>query len=442
MHIPELIARKRDGHALSAEQLEYLIEGYTNGRIPDYQMSAFLMAVFFESMSADELAVWTRSMLHSGEVLDLSEIKGVKVDKHSTGGVGDKVSLILAPLAVAAGLKVPMISGRGLGHTGGTLDKLESIPGFNVRQPVARFRQLVDELGCGLIGQTGEIAPADKKLYALRDVTATVECIPLIASSIMSKKLAEGIDGLVLDVKVGSGAFMKDVGRARELAQTMIDIGGSMGTPVRALITDMDQPLGLAVGNALEVVESVETLRGEGPEDLTKLSVALVAEMLDLADLAPAGEETEAMLRDLLDDGSALQVFAEIIEAQGGDARVCEDVARLGRAEHVVSFDAPRAGVISSLDAQQVGLAALELGAGRRTKEDVIDASVGLVFRAKRGARVEEGEPILEIHYNDSAGLEACRERLAGALHIEEEGGGEPPLILERLSLGAGFSGY
>ncbi|MGM0557589.1 MAG: thymidine phosphorylase [Myxococcota bacterium] len=434
MHIPELIARKRDGNALTAEELEFLIQGYTDDEIPDYQMSAFLMAVFFRSMTKEELSTWTSAMLHSGEVLDLSDIQGVKVDKHSTGGVGDKVSLILAPLAVAAGLKVPMISGRGLGHTGGTLDKLESIPGFDVNQPVERFRQLVDELGCGLIGQTGEIAPADKQLYALRDVTATVECIPLIASSIMSKKLAEGIDGLVLDVKVGSGAFMKEVDQARELAETMIDIGDAMGTPVRALITDMDQPLGLAVGNALEVRESIETLRGEGPRDITDITIALVTEMLDLAGMSSDRSDTRQMLGELLRDGSALDVFRDIIEAQDGDTSVCDDPSALPTAEHVETFDAPRAGKIHSLDAQEVGLAALELGAGRRTKEDDIDPAVGLVFNKKRGAEVEEGESILEIHYNDGSDLESCRERLERAIHIEDAAVDEPPLIIDRLS--------
>ncbi len=434
MHVPEIIRRKRDGEKLSGDDLRALIAGYTDGDIPDYQMSAFLMAVFFRSMDSEELAAWTDAMLRSGEVLDLSDIEGVKVDKHSTGGVGDKVSLILAPLAAAAGLKVPMISGRGLGHTGGTLDKLESIPGFDVNQTVERFRQLVDELGLGLIGQTGEIAPADKALYALRDVTATVECIPLIASSIMSKKLAEGIDALVLDVKVGSGAFMKDVENARRLGETMIGIGATMGTEVRALVTDMDQPLGLAVGNTLEVVESVETLRGEGPEDLTEITVELVCEMLDAAG---KGEDdraaTKRMLYELLADGSALQVFRDIIEQQGGDPSVCDDPSKLEPATHVVPFEAPKTGVIEHINAEQVGLAALELGAGRRTKEDEIDHAVGLVFRKKRGATVEEGEAILDIHYNADDSLEDCRTRLLDAIRIGEGPAEDKPLIIDRL---------
>ncbi len=429
----ELIRHKRDGQTLSAEQLKALVDAYTDGELPDYQMAAFLMAVYFQSMNPEELAAWTEAMLFSGEVLDFSDIEGAKVDKHSTGGVGDKVSLILAPLAAAAGLKVPMISGRGLGHTGGTLDKLESIPGFDVNQPVGRFKELVDQLGLGLIGQTGEIAPADKKLYALRDVTATVECIPLIASSIMSKKLAEGIDALVLDVKVGSGAFMKDIGRARELARTMIDIGASMDRPVRALITDMDQPLGLTVGNSLEVIESIETLRGEGPDDLTQITIELVVEMLDVAGQLDDRDQAFKELRRLLDDGSALKIFADIIEAQGGDPGVCDDPNRLPSAAHTVEFCADEPGVIRSINAEQVGVAALELGAGRRKKEDDIDPAVGLVFHKKRAAQVAAGEPILTIHYNDDANLEGAKQRLRQAIEIGTGDINEPPLILDRL---------
>ena len=429
----ELIRKKRDGERLSDEELKALIEAYTAGDMPEYQMAAFLMAVYFRSMEAEELSTWTEAMLHSGEVLDLSAIEGTKVDKHSTGGVGDKVSLILAPLAAAAGLKVPMISGRGLGHTGGTLDKLESIPGFDVNQTVERFKELVDDYGLGLIGQTEEIAPADKELYALRDVTGTVECIPLIASSIMSKKLAEGIDSLVLDVKVGSGAFMKEVEQARELAQTMIDIGAAMDRPVRALVTDMDQPLGYAVGNSLEVMESVETLRGQGPEDLTKVTVELVLEMLDVAGKVDDREASRKKLYGLLEDGTALQVFADIIEAQGGDASVCEDFSRLPTAEHQVAFEASTSGVIQAIDAQQVGIAALELGAGRRKKEDDIDPAVGLVFKAKRGDAVEGGDTILEIHYSEGGDVEGAKRRLEAAIEIGEGQVEAPPLILERL---------
>ncbi len=433
MRAVDLILKKRDGKELSDEELRYLIRGYTDGDIPDYQMSAFLMAVFFNSMTHNELGAWADAMLHSGEVLDFSDIPGDKVDKHSTGGVGDKVSLILAPLAVAAGLKVPMISGRGLGHTGGTLDKLESIPNFDVNQSAERFRELVETIGCGLIGQTGEVAPADKKLYALRDVTATVECIPLIASSIMSKKLAEGIDALVLDVKVGSGAFMREVDQARELAETMIGIGASIGTPVRALITDMDQVLGNTVGNSLEVIESIETLRGEGPEDLTKLTIELVAEMLDVAGHVSDMDTTRTMLRELLRDGSAMKVFHNVIKEQGGDASVLEDPSKLPTAKYTKEWTATDGGVVERMDAREVGLAAMELGAGRRTKEDDIDPAVGLVLHKKRGDEVRRGEPVITIHYNDESTLEACENRLARAIFLGEEAYSRP-LILERVT--------
>jgi pyrimidine-nucleoside phosphorylase len=433
MRVVDLIEKKRDGNELSEDELSWLIAAYTDGAVTDYQMSAFLMAVYFRSMTSDELAAWTSAMLHSGEVLDLSDIPGPKVDKHSTGGVGDKVSLILAPLAVVAGLKVPMISGRGLGHTGGTLDKLESIPGFNVNQSVSRFRELVRDVGVGLIGQTGQIAPADKKLYALRDVTGTVSCIPLIASSIMSKKLAEGIDSLVLDVKVGSGAFMRNLEDARELAQTMIGIGESMNRPVRALITDMDQPLGFAVGNSLEVIESIETLRGEGPEDLTDLTIELVSEMLDLAGIAEDRAATKILLREMLSDGTALRVFRRVIEEQGGDPAVCDDTSLLPRAQTIRPLEAWESGVITRMNATEVGIAALELGAGRRRKEDDIDPAVGLKFLRKRGDEVVAGEPILEIHYNDATNLAECHRRLRANITIGDGPAYGQPLIHERL---------
>ena len=436
MRVVDLIEKKRDKTALSAAELQWLVRAYTDGDIADYQMSAFLMAVYFNGLNPDELAAWTDAMLHSGDVLDLSDIYGSKVDKHSTGGVGDKVSLVLAPLAVAAGLKVPMISGRGLGHTGGTLDKLESIPGFDVNQPVERFRELVREIGTGLIGQTAQVAPADKKLYALRDVTGTVSCIPLIASSIMSKKLAEGIDSLVLDVKVGSGAFMKNLDDARQLARTMIGIGKSMDRPVRALITDMDQPLGLTVGNALEVKESIETLRGGGPQDLTDLTIELVTEMLDLAGKVDDRDQTKTMLREMLSDGTALRVFRRVIEAQGGDARVCEDLDVLPQATNVRPIEAWESGVITRMNATEVGVAALELGAGRRKKEDDIDPAVGLVFRKKRGDEVVAGEPVLEIHYNDGTDLAEAVRRLRAAITIGDGPAYQQPLIHERVDVG------
>lgn len=433
MRVVDLIEKKRDRGELTAQELQWLIEAYTDGTVRDYQMSAFLMAVYLNGMSAAELAAWTTSMLHSGVVLDLSDISGSKVDKHSTGGVGDKISLILAPLAVAAGLKVPMISGRGLGHTGGTLDKLESIPGFRVDQPIERFRELVRDIGVGMIGQTAQIAPADKKLYALRDVTGTVNCIPLIASSIMSKKLAEGIDALVLDVKVGSGAFMRDLDDARELAQTMIDIGRSMGRDVRALITDMDQPLGLTVGNALEVRESIEVMRGQGPTDVTDLTIELVTEMLDMAGRVEDRNQTRTVLREMLGDGTALKVFRRMIEAQGGDPAVCDDMSRLPKARHVRALEAWDTGMITRMHTTEVGIAALELGAGRRTKEDDVDPAVGLVLHKKRGDEISKGEPILDIHYSDPTHLAECVRRLKDAITIGDGPAYSQPLVHERL---------
>ena len=434
MNVVELIRKKRDGGQLDAPEIREFIDTYTAGDVPEYQMAAFLMAVYFQSMGSDELAAWTEAMLHSGEVLEMSDIPGVHVDKHSTGGVGDKVSLVLAPLAAAAGLKIPMISGRGLGHTGGTLDKLEAIPGFDVDQSVDQFRDLVREVGCGLIGQTDEIAPADRELYALRDVTGTVECIPLISSSIMSKKLAEGLDGLVLDVKIGSGAFMKTRERARELGRTMVDIGASMETPVRAVLTDMDQPLGLAVGNAVETAEAIDALRGDGPDDLVDVTVTLVGEMLEVAGAVDEAETTHAGLLGMLEDGSALEKFREIVDAQDGDPAVCDDPREvLPTADHVEPFEAPTGGTIERINAEEVGLASLALGAGRQTKADEIDHAVGLVFRKKRGAKVEQGEPILDIHYNEPSDVDACKSRLEEAIEIGEGPADSRPLIFETL---------
>jgi pyrimidine-nucleoside phosphorylase len=432
MRAVDIIAKKRDGKQLDGAELKFMVEEFSADRLPDYQMAAFLMAVFFRSMNPEELAVWADAMLNSGEIIDLSGISGYKVDKHSTGGVGDKISLILAPLAVAAGLKVPMISGRGLGHTGGTLDKLESIPGFNVNLSVDEFKKMVGDVGMSLIGQTAEVAPADKRLYALRDVTATVECIPLIASSIMSKKLAEGINGLVLDVKVGSGAFMKDLDSARALARTMIDIGTRMNCDVTALITDMNQPLGLTIGNALEVRESIETLRGEGPKDIEDLTVELVWEMGQLAHKGAASAPTREQLLQILKSGKALPIFEETIRRQGGDARVCQDLSLLPTAQKTLMFESPEAGVITSMNAQTIGLAATDLGAGRATKEDTIDPAVGLVMLKKLGDRVEKGEPILEMHVNPTSNLEGCVQRLQTAFVFGEKAS-HNGLFLDRL---------
>ncbi len=371
MRAYDLIRKKRDGGVLQPAELEFLVQGATDGSVADEQLAAFLMAVFFRGLDPVlELPAWLEAMLRSGQVLDLSRIPGRKVDKHSTGGVGDKISLPLAPLAAVCGVRVPMVSGRGLGHTGGTLDKLESIPGFRVDLPIERFVQLVESLGLCLIGQTAEIAPADRKLYALRDATATVESVPLIASSILSKKLAEGIDALVLDVKVGSGAFMKSLPDARLLARTLIDLCRGMGRRCTALLTAMDAPLGFAVGNAVEVAESIEVLRGGGPDDVRELTLQLGVEMLLLGEAAPDVPTARQRLEDALADGSALRRFAQIVEAQGGDPGVVEDPRRLPRPAAVREVRLDRGGVLAALDAEQVGMAAVELGAGRARKED------------------------------------------------------------------------
>jgi pyrimidine-nucleoside phosphorylase len=430
----ELIHRKRDGETLPPEAIAALVDGFTRGEVPDYQMAAFCMAVFFRGMDEAETVALTRAMLHSGDVLDLSDIPGAKVDKHSTGGVGDKVSLPLAPLAAACGVKVPMISGRGLGHTGGTLDKLEAIPGFRVDLPVERFRELVASVGACLIGQTARLAPADRKLYALRDVTATVESIPLIAGSIMSKKLAEGIDGLVLDVKVGSGAFMKRPDDARTLARTLAGIGRGMGKQVTALLTNMDQPLGRAVGNALEVVESVELLEGGGPADLRECTVELTAEMLLLAKVAADLPAARRAVEAAIADGRGLRKLEEIVEAQGGDPRALRDRARLPRAPRTLEVPAPASGFVATIDTEAIGLAAVALGAGRARVEDRIDPAVGILVHRKLGDRVEKGEPLATIHHGERGEApDRVAARLAAAWRIGAEAVPPAPLVLERL---------
>jgi len=431
----ELIHRKRDGGRLDDAEIEALVAGYVRGEIPDYQLAAFCMAVFFRGMDDAEVRALTGAMLRSGDVLDLSAIPGVKVDKHSTGGVGDKVSLPLAPLAAACGVKVPMVSGRGLGHTGGTLDKLEAIPGFRVDLPVERFVELVRDHGLGLIGQTARLAPADRKLYALRDVTATVESIPLIASSIMSKKLAEGIDALVLDVKVGRGAFMKTRAEARRLAEALTAIGRGMGKRVTALLTAMDQPLGLAVGNALEVVESIELLRGGGPADLRELTVALTAEMVLLARLAPDLPAARRAVEAAIADGRGLAKLREITEAQGGDPACIDDPGRLPRAARVLPVPSPATGLVEAIDAEAVGLAAMALGAGRARVEDRVDPAVGIVLRRKVGDRVEAGEPLCLVHRNDGGEpQERVAARIAAAYRIGPGPAAAGPLVLERMA--------
>ncbi len=437
MRAYDLIRKKRDGGQLSAEELQYLVWGATTGGVADEQLAAFLMAVFFRGMEpARELPAWLDAMLHSGRVLDLSLIPGRKVDKHSTGGVGDKISLPLAPLVAVCGVKVPMVSGRGLGHTGGTLDKLESIPGFAVDLPIARFAELVNRLGACLIGQTAEIAPADRKLYALRDATATVESAPLIASSILSKKLAEGIDALVLDVKVGRGAFMKTLEEARALARTIVDLCKAMGRACVALLTDMDAPLGYAVGNAVEVREAIKVLQNHGPDDVRELTLRLGVEMLLLGD-APgvAGDPQLARMRleTALADGGALKRFAQIIEAQGGDPRVIDDPLRLPQPRKKREVRASRSGFVAALDAELVGLAAVELGAGRARKEDAVDPAAGLLLRKRVGDPVREGDALAELHAVDDLRLDAGEARFRSALRIADAPPAKRPLILDRI---------
>jgi pyrimidine-nucleoside phosphorylase/thymidine phosphorylase len=429
MRAVDVIQRKRDGQELAPEDIAAFVEGYTRGAIPDYQASAFAMAVYFKGMTAAETVALTRAMMETGEVLDLKDLPGPRVDKHSTGGVGDKTSLVLAPLAAACGVFVPMISGRGLGHTGGTLDKLEAIPGFRVGLSLDEFRAVLRKARLGLIGQTPEIAPADRKLYALRDVTSTVESRPLIAASIMSKKMAEGIDALILDVKTGDGAFMKSFEDSRALAQAMVDIGRGMGTKVAALITGMDQPLGRAVGNALEVTESVETLRGAGPRDLEDLSVELAAWMLSLAGAAPSLDAARQKVREALASGAGLAKLREVIELQGGDPRVVEEPSRLPAARETVELPAPMAGRVAAIACRAVGQAAMLLGAGRETVDSRIDPAVGLVLHKKVGDPVERGEPLLTLHVNDRRRLDESQGLLKSAIRIAPEAAAPGPLI-------------
>ncbi len=437
MRAVDLIRKKRDGGALAAAEIRFLVDGIATGGVPEYQWAALLMAVVWRGMQPDETAALVDAMLHSGTVVDLGDIPGPKVDKHSTGGVGDKTSLILAPIVAACGVTVPMVSGRGLGHTGGTLDKLESIPGFDVRLDLTRYRKVARECGLVLAGQTAEIAPADRVLYALRDATATVESIPLITASILSKKLAEGIDALVLDVKYGDGAFMKSEADARALAASMISIGRELGTPVRALLTRMDEPLGRTVGNALEVKESIACLRGEGPADLVDLSVDLAAEMLLLggatADLTAARERC----RRAIADGSALERFRRVIAAQGGEPRVCDDPdGVLPRAATVTPFRADRAGVVSRLRAWPIGQASMLLGAGRRTVDAAIDPAAGIVIVRGLGERVAPGDVIAELQSNQAhaAGVPAALELLREACEIGPSAPPARPIVIDRLA--------
>jgi pyrimidine-nucleoside phosphorylase len=416
----DVIRKKRDGIELSANEIESLVNAYTNDTIPDYQVSAWLMAVVLRGMTRRETAALTDAMLRSGEVLDLSSLSPKKVDKHSTGGVGDKTSLALAPLAAAAGLVVPMISGRGLGHTGGTLDKLEAIPGFKVNLPVADFRRVLEACGCAMIGQTAEIAPADRKLYALRDVTGTVESPYLICASIMSKKLAEGIDALVLDVKTGSGAFMKNEKDAAFLAELMVETGTRMGKQVVALITDMDQPLGKMIGNALEVVEVVQVLRGEGPEDLRQLCIELAGWMLHLGGVSDTVAAGKKQSEKLIASGKAFDKFRQMVELQGGDPRSIDDPTKLPQAQSTMTIASARDGYVTSVQCEQIGNACVILGGGRERKEDSVDPAVGIVLHKKVGDGVSKGESLATIHYNAEARAGRAKQLLEESYHIAD----------------------
>lgn len=420
MRMVDLIEKKRDGHELATEEINFIIEGYTRGEIPDYQVSALAMAIYFKDMSERERADLTMAMAHSGDMIDLSAIEGVKVDKHSTGGVGDTTTLILAPLVAALDIPVAKMSGRGLGHTGGTTDKLEAIPGFHVELAKEEFVKLVNEHKIAVVGQSGNLTPADKKLYALRDVTATVDSIPLIASSIMSKKIASGSDAIVLDVKTGAGAFMKTVEDAKELAHAMVSIGNNVGRRTMAVISDMSQPLGRAIGNALEVREAIDTLRGTGPKDLEELCLALGRQMVFLAGKAASLEEAEEKLREVIRSGKALEKFKEFIANQGGDASIVDGPDKLPTAAYRIEVPAKKDGVVASIVADEIGTAAMLLGAGRATKESEIDLAVGLMLNKKIGDKVAAGESLVTIHANRE-NVEEVIEKIYANITIAEQ---------------------
>jgi pyrimidine-nucleoside phosphorylase len=433
MRAVDLIRLKRDGGALDRAAVEAFVSGVTDGTWPDYQASALLMAICLRGMSPQETAWLTDAMVRSGVRVDYPDLPGVPVDKHSTGGVGDKTSLILAPLAAACGAYVPMMSGRGLGHTGGTLDKLESIPGFRTALSLEELRTAVRTLGCALIGQTSEIAPADRRLYALRDVTATVESIPLISASIMSKKIAEGIGGLVLDVKTGTGAFMKTLDASRELARSLVNIGRAAGVRTEALITNMNAPLGRAIGNASEVVESIETLKGRGPRALETLSVRLAARMLVLAGLAPDMAQAEARIRQAMASGAGVEKFRQIVEHQGGDPRVIDDYGRLPSTPDRDAVPAMRSGYLAGLEAERLGRAAVALGAGRATIDDRIDPAVGIEVLIEPGEPVRAGDAVLLIHHRAGRGLSESLPLITDAIHITDAPPAAAPVVVEEL---------
>ena len=419
MRMVDIIEKKRDGQELTTAEINFFIEGYTKGEIPDYQASALAMAIYFQDMNDRERADLTRAMVESGDTIDLSGIEGIKVDKHSTGGVGDTTTLVLAPLVASLGVPVAKMSGRGLGHTGGTIDKLESIAGFHVELTREQFIDLVNRDKVAVIGQSGNLTPADKKLYALRDVTGTVNSIPLIASSIMSKKIAAGADAIVLDVKTGDGAFMKTQEDAEELAHAMVRIGNHVGRKTIAIISDMSQPLGFAIGNALEVKEAIETLQGKGPKDLTELVLTLGSQMVILAGKAKTSEEAKEMLLDAIHSGKALAKFKEFLANQGGDASIVDDLTKLPQAKYKIELPAKQSGYISKMVADEIGVASMILGAGRATKEDVIDLAVGLVLHKKVGDKVEEGESILTI-YSNRENVEDVKQKLYDNIFIAD----------------------
>jgi pyrimidine-nucleoside phosphorylase len=429
----DLIRTKRDGGQLSRDALRWFVRGVTDGSVPDYQASALLMAIVLRGMADEETAALTEAMVQSGTRVSYSGLPAVPVDKHSTGGVGDKTSIVLAPLAAACGAPVPMMSGRGLGHTGGTLDKLESIPGFRTNLSIDELRRSVAAIGCALIGQTSEVAPADKKLYALRDVTGTVESIPLITASIMSKKIAEGVGGLVLDVKCGAGAFMKTEDEARQLANSLVRTGELAGVRTEAMITAMDAPLGRAVGNALEIVESIETLKGRGPEALESLSIELAARMVVLAGVERDLQAATARVRNALASGAGVEKFRQIIENQHGDPKVIDDYSRLPTAPERETVIASRDGVVTEMHAERVGEAAVVLGAGRDRLDATIDPAVGFTIVAAIGAKVRTGDPLVEIHHRGGHGVEEARRLLAGAIRIGDGPAAVRPLVLDRI---------
>ncbi|MCJ0591468.1 pyrimidine-nucleoside phosphorylase [Enterococcus cecorum] len=429
MRMVDLIAKKRDGQSLSKEEIEWIVTGYTNGEIPDYQMSALTMAIFYQDMTDQEITDLTLAMANSGDVVNLENIEDIKVDKHSTGGVGDTTTLVLAPLVASVGVPVAKMSGRGLGYTGGTLDKLEAIPGFQIELSEDKFVELVNESKVAVIGQSGNLAPADKKLYALRDVTATVDSIPLIASSIMSKKIAAGADAIVLDVTTGDGAFMKNLEDAKRLASTMVQIGKLANRQTMAVISDMSQPLGEAIGNSLEVVEAIETLQGKGPKDLEEMCYVLGSQMVVLAKKADTLEQAREMLEEALHSGKAFAKFKEMVANQGGDVSVIDHPEKLLTAKYEIELPAKQSGVITKLVANELGIAAMMLGAGRKTKEDTIDFAVGLKLRKKVGEAIQEGESVLTIYANQPA--EEIQDVVALLYQNIEIGpsGQEPPLI-------------